>query len=171
MGLVFLEIPMLRFPRALLFSSAFAAALLAGAADAASLPTRPILTLDAARSIVSAAEAKARAECWPCGIAVTAGDGLPIMLERMDDAAVPGGVDLAPGKARTAALFRRPSGALEDAINGKRPAALSARGFVLMRGGEPISVGGQIVGAIGVSADTPEHDEVIAKAGLAALTP
>ncbi len=40
-----------------------------------------------------------------------------------------------------------------------------------MRGGVPISVGGQIVGAIGVSADTPEHDEVIAKAGLAALAP
>jgi glc operon protein GlcG len=161
----------LRFLRPLLFSSAFAAVALVGAAEATSLPTRPILTLDAARSIVSAAEAKARAEGWPCVIAVVDFDGLPILVERMDDAAVPGGVDLAPGKARTAALFRRPSGALEDAINGKRPAALSARGFVLMRGGEPISVGGQIVGAIGVSADTPDHDEVIAKAGLAALTP
>jgi glc operon protein GlcG len=81
------------------------------------------------------------------------------------------GVELAPGKARTAALFRRPSGALEDAINGRRPAALSARGFVLMRGGIPISVNGRIVGAIGVSADTPEHDEVIADAGIAALVP
>ena len=171
MGALFLETPMLCSPRALLFASAFVAALLARAAEAENLPTRPILTLDAARSIASAAEAKAQAEGWPCVIAVTDGDGLPILLERMDDAAVPGGVDLAPGKARTAALFRRPSGALEDAINGKRPAALSARGFVLMRGGEPISVGGQVIGAIGVSADTPEHDEVIAKAGLAALTP
>jgi glc operon protein GlcG len=89
----------------------------------------------------------------------------------MDDAAVPGGVILAPGKARTAALFRRPSGALEDAINsGKRPAVATARGFVLMRGGVPITVGGQIVGAIGVSADIPDHDEVIAAAGIAALT-
>jgi glc operon protein GlcG len=170
-GALFLETPMLCSPRALLFASAFVAALLARAAEAENLPTRPILTLDAARSIASAAEAKAQAEGWPCVIAVTDGDGLPILLERMDDAAVPGGVDLAPGKARTAALFRRPSGALEDAINSKRPAALSARGFVLMRGGEPISVGGQVIGAIGVSADTPEHDEVIAKAGLAALTP
>src|SRR5258708_31412126 len=88
----------------------------------------------------------------------------------LDDAAVPGGVELAPGKARTAALFRRPSGALEDAINGKRPAAATARGFVMMRGGVPITVGGKIVGAIGVSADIPEHDEVIAGAGIAALT-
>ena len=150
---------------------ALAAALLAGAAEAKELPTRPVLTLEAARTIIHAAETKARAEGWPCVIAVVDTDGLPILLERMDDAAVPAGVELAPGKARTAALFRRPSGALEDAINGRRPAALSARGFVLMRGGVPISVNGKIVGAIGVSADTPEHDEVIADAGIAALVP
>jgi glc operon protein GlcG len=88
----------------------------------------------------------------------------------MDDAAILAGVDLAPGKAPTAALFRKPSGVLEDAINGPRPAALSARGFVLMRGGVPITVNGWIVGAIGVSADTPDHDELIAKAGIAALS-
>src|ERR1700750_1435249 len=102
-----------------------------------------------------------------CASAVWDGDDLPILVERMDDAAVPAGVDLAPGKARTAALFRRPSGALEDAINGPRPAALSARGYVLMRGGVPITVAGQIVGAIGVSADLPTHDEAIADAGIA----
>jgi len=90
-------------------------------------------------------------------------------LVRMDNAAVPAGVEIAPGKARTAALFRRPSGALEDAINGNRPAAATARGFVLMRGGLPLVADGQVVGAIGVSADTPQHDEDIAKAGVAAL--
>src|SRR5262249_62276035 len=126
-----------------------------GPAGAETLPTRPILTLDAAHSITHAAEAKARGEGWPCVIAVVDVDGLPILVERMDDASVLAGVDLAPGKARTAALFRRPSGALEDAINGRRPAALSARGFVLMRGGVPIGVGGQIVGAIGLSAARP----------------
>jgi glc operon protein GlcG len=158
--------------RQFLFSSALVAALLVGAAEAEELPSRPVLTLEAARSIVRAAETKARAEGSPCVIAVVDGDGLPILLERMDDAAVLAGVDLAPGKARTAALFRRPSASFEDAINsGQRPAALSARGFVLMRGGVPISVDGRIVGAIGVSADTPEHDEAIAKAGLAALAP
>jgi glc operon protein GlcG len=95
--------------------------------------------------------------------------GLPILLTRMDNAAVLAGVELAPGKARTAALFRRESGALEDAVNGNRPAAITARGFVLMRGGVPIVVGGRIVGAIGISADTPDHDEQLAKAGTAAL--
>jgi len=140
-------------------------------ASAASLPSRPVLTLEAAHSILNAAERKARDEGWPCVVAVVDSDGLPIALDRMDDAAVPAGVELAPGKARTAALFRRPSGALEDAVNGQRPAALSARGFVLMRGGWPLSVGGRVIGAIGVSADTPDHDEIIAKAGAEALEP
>lgn len=138
-------------------------------AHAVDLPTRPVLTLEAARTVAAAAEAKARAEGWPCVISIVDDAGLPILLTRMDNAAVPAGVELAPGKARTAALFRRESGALEDAINGNRPAAITARGFVLMRGGVPIVVGGRIVGAIGVSADTPDHDEQIAKAGSAAL--
>ncbi len=137
------------------------------AALAAPLPSRPYLTLEAARSVVAAAEAKAKQEGWPCVIAVTDNDGLPILVERMDNASVVAGVELAPGKARTAALFHRPSGALEDAINGKRPAAATARGFVLMRGGIPLAVNGEIVGAIGVSSDTPDHDEVIAEAGVA----
>jgi glc operon protein GlcG len=142
----------------------------AGVAHAASLPSRHILTLEAARTVVAAAEAKAKAEGWSSVISVVDSDGLPIILERMDNPDVLAGVDLAPGKARTAALFRRESGALEDAVNGKRPAAETARGFVLMRGGVPIVVDGQIVGAIGVSSDTPDHDEVIAKAGIAALS-
>jgi glc operon protein GlcG len=146
----------------------FTIALSACAVSAAPLPSHPVLTSEAARTVL-VAEAKAKAEDWPCVISVVDSDGLPIILERMDDAAVPAGVELAPGKARTAALFRRPSGVLEDAINGKRPAAGTARGFVLMRGGVPITVGGYVVGAIGVSADTPDHDERIAKAGVAAL--
>jgi glc operon protein GlcG len=150
----------LRQVRRLALPTALAMTLSAGAAFADPLPLRPVLTLEAARTVLRAAEAKAKAEVWPCD-----SGGLPIILEHMDDAAVPGGVILAPGKARTAALFRRPSGPLEDAINGKRPAAANARGFVMMRGGVPITVGG----AIGVSADIPEHDEVIADAGIAAL--
>lgn len=161
---------MLRHLRHLILPVAFVTRLGAGPALSAPLPTQPILTLDAARAIVAAAEAKAKAENWPCVISVVDSEGLAIILERMDNAAILAGLELAPGKARTAALFRKPSGALEDAINRSRPAALSARGFVLMRGGMPIIVNGQIVGAIGVSGDRPDHDELIAKAGIAALS-
>ncbi|ONG49558.1 glcG protein [Pseudoroseomonas deserti] len=145
-----------------------ALALASTTAFAADLPQKPYLTLEAARSIAAAAEAKARAEGWPAVIAITDDAGLPLLLLRMDQAMVPAGVELAPGKARTAALFRRPTGVLEDAINGNRPAVITARGFTPMRGGLPITVGGQVVGGIGVSADTPQHDEAIAQAGLAA---
>ncbi|MEJ5022387.1 heme-binding protein [Ochrobactrum vermis] len=143
---------------------------LANSASAVDLPTKPYLTLEAARSVVAAAEEEAKTNGWPCVISVVDAEGLPVLTVRMDDASVPAGVELAPEKARTAALFRRESGALEDAINGTRPAAITARGFVLMRGGVPITVDGTIVGAIGVSADTPDHDQQIAKAGAAALT-
>lgn len=153
----------------LLSFSALVVAAAAAPAFALELPTRPVLTLEAARAVAAAAEAEASARGWPCVISIVDDAGSPILLTRMDNAAVPAGVDLAPGKARTAALFRRESGTLENAINGQRPAAITARGYVLMRGGVPIIVKGQVVGAIGVSADTPDHDEQIAKAGIAAL--
>src|SRR5271163_1009058 len=91
-------------------SAALAMTLSAGTALAATLPSRPVLSLEAARTVLAAAEAKAKAEGWPCVISVVDDDGLPIILERMDDAAVLARVELAPGKARTAALFRRESG-------------------------------------------------------------
>ena len=152
-----------------LLALALSSLLAANVATAATLPTQPVLTLAAAQQVLQAAQAKAQAENWPCVISVVDAAGLPVALVRMDNAAVPAGVEIAPGKARTAALFRRPSGALEDAINGNRPAAATARGFVLMRDGLPLVADGQVVGAIGVSADTPQHDEEIAKAGVAAL--
>lgn len=138
------------------------------AAPAAVL-AEPRLSLAQAQQIVRAAQAKAEQEGWPGVISVADSSGLPILTLRMDHAAVPAGVELAPAKARTAALFRRPSADLENAVNGARPALATARGFVLLRGGLPIKMGEQIVGAIGVSADTPDHDEAIAAAGASAL--
>jgi glc operon protein GlcG len=89
----------------------------------------------------------------------------------MDHAAFVASVELAPGKARTAALFKKPSQALEDAINHGRTAAVTARDFIEMQGGLPVVVDGEVIGGIGASFDTPEHDVEIARAGLAALRP
>ncbi|HVO16911.1 MAG TPA: heme-binding protein [Alphaproteobacteria bacterium] len=135
----------------------------------AQLVERKALTLEAARKIVRAAEAEAARNNWPSVIAVVDEGGWPILIERMDNAALLAGVELAPGKARTAALFKRPSQALEDAINKGRTAAVTARGFIEMKGALPIVVDGQVVGAVGVSGETPDHDVQIAQAGLAAL--
>ena len=149
---------------------AFGLATMAAGGATAQLTDKKVITLAAARKMVAAAEAEAERNHWPGVIAVVDDGGWPILIERMDHAALLAGVERAPGKARTAALFKKPSQALEDAINGGRLAATTARGFIEMQGALPVIVNGEVIGAIGVSADTKEHDAQIARAGLAALS-
>ena len=118
-----------------------------------------------------AAEAEAQRNNAPGVIAVVDEAGWLILLERMDKAPMLASVELAPGKARSAAIFRKPTQVLEESINKGRIAAVTAPGFVQMQGGLPLIVDGDIVGAIGVSADTPVHDQQIAEAGARALAP
>jgi glc operon protein GlcG len=135
----------------------------------AQLAEKKVLTLDIARKMVAAAESEAVRNHLAGVVAVVDDGGWLILQERMDHAAFVASVELAPGKARTAALFKKPSQALEDAINHGRIAAVTAQGFTEMQGGLPIVVDGEVIGAIGASFDTPEHDVQIAQAGLAAL--
>jgi glc operon protein GlcG len=137
-------------------------------AAAADLPTRHILTLDATRKVIAAAEAEALKEGWPCVVAVTDNAGYLIALDRMDASPMLASVELAPAKARTAALFRKPSKALEDAIHAGRTAAVTS-GFVMMNGGLPLIVNGELIGAIGVSSAQPDWDLQISAAGASAL--
>jgi glc operon protein GlcG len=130
---------------------------------------KKVLTLATAEKIVEAAKAEAERYQLAGVIAVVDDGGWLIVLLRMDNAPYVASVELAPGKARTAALFRKPTEALEDAINNGRVAAVTARDFVEMKGGLPIVVDGQVIGGIGASFDTPDHDVQIAHAGLAAL--
>jgi glc operon protein GlcG len=99
---------------------------------AAQLAEKKVLTLVAAQKMVSAAQAEAEGKHLAGVIAVVDDSGWPILLLRMDNAAYVASVELAPGKARTAALFKKPSQALEDAINHGRIAAVTARGFIEM---------------------------------------
>jgi len=137
---------------------------------AAQLKEKKVLTLAAAQKMIAAAQAEAERNHIAGVIAVCDDGGWPILVLRMDNAAFIASVELAPGKARTAALFKKPSQALEDAINHGRTAAVTARGFIEMQGGLPIMVDGQVIGGIGASFATPEDDAKIANAGLAALT-
>ncbi len=104
----------------------------------AELPVKRVLTLDAAKKIAAAAEAEAI---------------------RRGSTVV---------KARTAAIFRRPSKDFEDQIRNGRVAALALAGATPLQGGIPSVAGGKVIGAIGVSGNTPQEDEDIAKAGAAA---
>lgn len=133
------------------------------------LPTRPVLTLAVAQRIAAAAQGEAERIHATGVIAVVDDAGEVIVQIRMDNAYMRASGKLAPEKARSAVMFRRPTAVLEAAIAGKRPALATARGFVMMKGGEPIFVGDQLVGGVGVSVDTPDHDEQIAQAGLAAI--
>jgi glc operon protein GlcG len=137
---------------------------------AADLPTRHVLTLQAAKLVIAAAEAEALKKGWPCVVAVSDSAGYLIALDRMDDSPMLASVELAPAKARTAALFRKPSKALEDSIHAGRVAAVTS-GFVEMAGGLPLTVNGELIGAIGVSSAQPDWDVQIAAAGAAALVP
>jgi glc operon protein GlcG len=136
---------------------------------AAQFAQKKVLTLEIARKVVASAEAEAVRNHWAGVVAVVDDGGWPILIERMDHAAYLASVELAPGKARTAALFKKPSQVLEDAINHGRVAVVTAPGFIDMQGGLPIVVDGDVIGAIGASFDTPEHDVQVAKAGLAAV--
>ena len=149
---------------------ALAALALSNQGAAAQLSEEKVLTLAAAQKMIAAAQAEAERNHLAGVIAVVDDGGWLILLLRMDNAAYVASVELAPGKARTAALFKKPSQALEDAINHGRIAAVTARDFIEMQGGLPIVVDGRVIGGIGASFDTPEHDVQIAQAGLAALT-
>ena len=132
----------------------------------AQLIEKKALTLEGAKRIVAAAEAKAKVEGARVVIAVVDEGGNLLLLQRLDDTQV-ASVDAGLDKARTAAIFRRPSKVFEEQVRNGRVAALALHGAVPLQGGVPIVVEGKVIGAIGVSGETPGQDEDIALAGAA----
>jgi glc operon protein GlcG len=129
---------------------------------------KKVLSLAAARTITAAAEAAARARGVGVVIVVVDDGGQVILLTRMDEAQV-ASVNVGIGKARTAAIYRRPSRVFEEQIRNGRVAALALADATPLQGGVPVLVDGKVAGAIGVSGDSPQIDEDIAIAGAAAL--
>ena len=133
------------------------------------LPTKPMLTLEAARVALSAAEAEAQRNQWRVVIAVVDDGAHTILLSRLDGAQW-SSIETAVQKARAAIAWKRPSRLLEEAVNNGRTAFLSiAQGMAILQGGVPIEVEGTLVGAVGVSGVKASDDEVIALAGVNAL--
>jgi len=135
----------------------------------AETPVKPVLTLSAAKRAVEAAAKEAARRGATVVIAVVDDGGHLILLERLDDTQV-ASVEVGIGKARTAAIFRRPSKEFEDQIREGRVAALALPGATPLQGGIPIIIDGKVVGAIGVSGNTPQEDEEIAIAGASAIS-
>ena len=126
------------------------------------------LTLADAKRVAAAAEAEARRNDWRVVIAIVDDAGLPVLLERLDGTQ-PASCEIALHKARAAALFRRPTKALEEIVAGGRLALLSLPQITPVEGGTPLIHEGQIVGAIGVSGVQSSQDGQVAQAGAAAL--
>lgn len=117
---------------------------------------------DALRIAARAVEAAQAIPCPMCIAVVDAGANL-LHFERMDDALL-GSIEVSIAKARTAALFKRPSKAFEDMLAGGRMAVLGIPNVLPVEGGVPVLVDGQLVGAIGVSGGTAQQDGQVAAA-------
>jgi glc operon protein GlcG len=126
------------------------------------------LSLEDARKAAAAANAEAKKNGWTMAIAIVDDGGHLIYFERIDETQI-ASVDIAIGKARTAVNFKRPTKALEDAINGGQYAILTFPNSIPREGGLPILVDGKVVGGIGVSGQKSSEDTQVAIAGVDAL--
>ncbi len=129
------------------------------------------LTLDGARQVIAAAKAEAARLNAPGGVIAVVDEGGNLMaLERLDGTFA-AGANISIGKARTSALFKRPTKVFEDIVNKGRTTMVALNDFTPLQGGVPIMVDGQIVGAVGVSgAASAPQDEELAIAGANALS-
>jgi len=132
------------------------------------LATVKVLTLEAAKRMALAGEAEAQKNGWTVAIAVVDAAGSLILFHKLDDTQ-PGSIAIAQGKARTAALFKRPTKALEDAIAGGKQAFLAVENIVPIQGGLPVVVEDKVIGAVGVSGVLSAQDEQVALAAVRAL--
>lgn len=133
------------------------------------LGTAKFITLEAAKKMAAAGEAEARKNGWNVAIAIVDASGGLILFQKLDETQ-PGSIAVAQGKARAAALFKRPTKAMEEAIAAGKLAFLAVEGIVPMQGGLPVVVEDKIIGAVGVSGVTSAQDEQVAQAALRGLS-
>jgi uncharacterized protein GlcG (DUF336 family) len=126
--------------------------------------------VDSAKKAAAAALAEAVKNHWNMAIAVVDPNGTLVYYEKMENTQI-GSADVAIEKARSAARFKRPTKALQDALaqGGAGLRILGIPGAVPVEGGVPLVADGKIVGAIGVSGDSSDHDGICATAGAATV--
>jgi len=134
------------------------------------LPYGPPIVVETAKKAAAVALAEAKKNGWFMAIAVVDPSGTLVYYEKMDNTQT-GSAHVAIDKAKTAAMFKRPSKVFQDAVAGGRPGlrVLGLQGATPIEGGVPIIINGQIVGAIGVSGGSSEQDGVCAQAGANAV--
>lgn len=134
------------------------------------MKNKPYLTQEDCTRIGAAAVAEASSHQWAVAIAIVDDGGHLLWLQRLDGTP-PVSAQIAPAKARTAAIGRRESRIYEEMINQGRISFLSAPSLeAMLEGGVPILVDGQCVGAVGVSGVKSSEDAQVARAGIAAIS-
>ncbi|HEY6971694.1 MAG TPA: heme-binding protein [Candidatus Angelobacter sp.] len=133
-------------------------------------PYGPPVSVDDAKKAAAAALTEARKNNWKMAVAIVDPNGDLIYYEKMDNTQL-GSSQVSIAKARSAARFKRPTKAFQDALakGGDGLRILGLEGAVPVEGGIPILVDGKIIGAIGVSGDASNNDAVCAQAGANAL--
>ena len=126
------------------------------------------ITLDQAKKAIAAAEAEAKKNNWNMAIAIVEPSGALVYYIKMDGTQY-GSINVAMDKATSAALYRRPTSAFNDALKGGNTYVMQLRGANAVPGGLPLVVGGKLVGAIGVSGATGEQDTQVSQAAVNAL--
>jgi uncharacterized protein GlcG (DUF336 family) len=128
------------------------------------------ITLAEAKQAATAALAPAKQHGWTMVVAIVDAGGHLVYLEKLDQTQV-GSVRVAEQKARSAAIYKRPTKMLQDVLarGGDGLRVLRLDGAIPVEGGVPLLVGGELVGALGVSGGSSAEDEVCAEAGAAAL--
>lgn len=126
--------------------------------------------VDVAKRAAAAAIAEGKRNGWTVAAAVVDPGGTLVYFERIDGTQNASS-DIAIGKARTAATFKRPTQLLEQAVASGRQGFLSLPSAITLEGGLPLIIDGKIVGALGVSGATSQQDGVCAQAGAQAVTP
>jgi glc operon protein GlcG len=126
--------------------------------------------VDNAKKAAAAALAEAVKNHWNMAVAVVDPHGVLVYYEKMDNTQI-GSADVAIAKARSSTLFKRPTKAFQDALaaGGAGLRILGLPGAVPVEGGIPLIADGKIIGAIGVSGDTSEHDGQCATAGAGTI--
>ena len=139
------------------------------AAGASAQDRRPeygtAINVAAAKKIAAGVLAECQKNGWNVAVAVVDNHGFLVYFERMDNTQT-ASMDIAVGKAKSAATYRRPTRAFTDAINKGGPATATLPGVFASPGGLPIMADGKVIGAVGVSGVTGDQDEQCAKAGL-----
>ena len=126
--------------------------------------------IDAAKKAAAAAVAEARKNNFTMAIAVVDTAGNLVYFEKMDGTQT-GSVNVAMEKARSAALFKRPTKSFQDTVaqGGVGLRMLGLPGAVPVEGGIPLMEGGRIIGAIGASGGTSDQDGQTAQAGASVI--